>query len=392
MWKPPLPSALIPSFFSWGLNSRAQLGHSGTENQASPRSVNFSKEVVAIAAGWGHSLALTDTGHVYAWGAGKDGELGFPISVETEAEPREVPGVSDIIGLAAGGEHSLALTSDGRVISWGDGRKGQLGLTGNKETNTRPRVIETLSTLHIVAVSCGLHFSAALSDQGEIYLWGEEQNDVPTKLQTNIKATTIACANGHCILLTENGDVYVWGKNADGELGLGKHHQVLTQPQKLPELSSIIAIAVGQFHSLALTELGEVYSWGWNIYGQTGTGIHGSVYTPTKVDNLSNVIGVYCGSTHSLALTADGNLFMWGGWNASASSTIPREVPPFTENALCWPTHVMATINGRVTVGMLLRLWRKIRLLWIARKDHACLFSQLPTELIHLLQTHILLV
>jgi hypothetical protein len=92
-------------------------------------------DVKAIAAGWWHSLALTESGEVYAWGSNGRGQLGLG-DTEDRHTPTQVPGLGRVKAIAAGGEHSLALTESGEVYAWGSNGHGQLGLGDTKDRHT----------------------------------------------------------------------------------------------------------------------------------------------------------------------------------------------------------------------------------------------------------------
>jgi len=124
----------------------------------------------------------------------------------------------------------------------------------------------------------------------------------------------VAAGKTHSLVLTESGEVYAWGDNDDGQLGLGDREERLT-PTKVEGLPKVKAIAAGGAHSLALTESGEVYAWGWNREGQLGLGEMGDWkvrLTPTKVEGLPKVKAIAAGGGYSLALTESGEVYAWG--------------------------------------------------------------------------------
>jgi alpha-tubulin suppressor-like RCC1 family protein len=199
----------------------------------------------AVAAGKTHSLVLTESGEDYAWGDNDDGELGLG-DMEARLTPTKVEGLPKVKAIAAGDAHSLALTESGEVYAWGWNREGQLGL-------------------------------------GEMGDW--KVRLTPTKVEGLPKVKAIAAGGVHSLALTESGEVYVWGYNASGQLGLGDWEARLT-PTKVEGLPKVKAIAAGGGYSLALTESGEVYAWGNNAIGQLGLGDREERLTPTKVTDL----------------------------------------------------------------------------------------------------------
>ena len=120
----------------------------------------------------GFSLALTADGAVWSWGLGTSGQLGHG-PVTALALPKRVEGLAGqlVIAVSAGYGHALAITADGAVWSWGDAVAGQLG-HGGMESRLQPSKIEALEGRRVVAVSAGGGHSLALTVDGAVYSWG----------------------------------------------------------------------------------------------------------------------------------------------------------------------------------------------------------------------------
>ncbi len=243
--------------------------------------LNFSAEardVIAVAAGAWHSLALRADGVVLAWGNTSDGQCDVP------------PTLPPALAIAAGGYHSLALQADGTVAVWGANDYAQTnvpaGLAG------------------VIGISAGTWHSLALRRDGTVAAWGDNswgQTSVPGGL-SNIVA--VAAGGNHSLALRADGTVVAWGENSDA---LGNFAGQSVVPAGL---TNAVAIAAGEYHSLALRADGTVVAWGDNSEGQT--------ILPA---GLSDVIAVSGGGAHSLALKRDGTLASWGAnWNGQCSS------------------------------------------------------------------------
>jgi alpha-tubulin suppressor-like RCC1 family protein len=209
--------------------------------------------------------------------------------------------------LQLGGNYSLALTESGEVYTWGSNDLGRLGLADTQDRLTPTRV-PGLTTIQ--AIAAGAYHSLALAESGDVYLWGLKgdeygrlQNSLqksgiefeyvfeyiakavrrrtPMKVPGLIRVKAIAAGEGYSLALTESGEVYAWGWNEHGQLGLGDTAVRLT-PMKVPGLIRVKAIAAGEGYSLALTS-GEVYTWGWNEHGRLGLGDTEDRLTPAKV-------------------------------------------------------------------------------------------------------------
>ena len=248
--------------------------------------------IVQIAAGSGHSLALDDTGKVYAWGHNIRGQLGdggttnqlSPIAVDTSG----VLADKNIVQIAAGYSHSLALDNTGKVYAWGYNIGGQLG-DGSPTNRLSPVELST---------------SGILNDKNIVH---------------------IAAGSSHSLVLDDDGRVYVWGFNGNGQLGDGS----VTSRWSPVELSTsgilndknIVQIVAGEFHSLAIDDAYGIYAWGFNNYGQLGNGGSTDQWSPVEVNTSGaladkNIVQIETGSDHSLALDDDGKIYAWGRNNS----------------------------------------------------------------------------
>ena len=237
---------------AWGDNSEGQTRVPSLEN------------VIAVAAGAEHSLALTSAGTVVAWGDNTSGQSKVPTAALT--------GVTQI---AAGFNHNVVRMSDGTLLAWGASGYGQTTIPDGITTATK--------------VAAGSLHSLALLQNGTVVAWGDTtfgRSNVPDSL-TGV--TAIAAGESHSLALSA-GTVVAWGSNAAGQT---------TVPAAA--LSGITAIAAGWNHSLALKSDGTVLAWGLNTGGQC-----------TVPADLSGVIGIGAGDTYSLALKSDGTLVAWG--------------------------------------------------------------------------------
>ena len=240
---------------AWGDNSEGQTRVPSLET------------VIAVAAGAEHSLALTSAGTVVAWGDNTSGQSTVP-TVPTGA----LTGVTQI---AAGFNHNVVRMSDGTLLAWGASGYGQTTIPDGITTATK--------------VAAGSLHSLALLQNGTVVAWGDTtfgRSNVPDSL-TGV--TAIAAGESHSLALSA-GTVVAWGSNAAGQT---------TVPAAA--LSGITAIAAGWNHSLALKSDGTVLAWGLNTGGQC-----------TVPADLSGVIGIGAGDTYSLALKSDGTLVAWG--------------------------------------------------------------------------------
>jgi uncharacterized lipoprotein YddW (UPF0748 family) len=234
--------------------------------------------VVAVAAGGWHTLALRADGVVVGWGDNSYGQCRAPLT--------------NALAIAAGGYHSLAIRKDGRVIAWGGNDYGQTNVPAN--------------LTNVIALAGGTWHSVALRTNGTVVAWGDNsfgQTNVPAGLN---KVVAVAAGGNHSLALKADGTVVAWGDNA------GADGNFAGQSVAPWGLKNVVAVGAGDYHSPTVTADGLVVAWGDNSQGQC-----------TVPEGLSGVVAVAGGGAHNLALQTNGAVTAWGAnWNNQSS------VPP----------------------------------------------------------------
>jgi alpha-tubulin suppressor-like RCC1 family protein len=266
---------------SWGIALYGNLGFGrpsgGGRTLAGP--VAGLTGVRQVAAGGLHSLALTSDGSVWAFGNNSVGQLGNG-STATSYAPVQVPGLTGITQIAAGGDFSLALASDGSVSAWGGDDEGQLGDddAGRLGYSTTPVQVRGLTG--VTQIAAGLKFALALRSDGTVWAWGE---------------------------------------NDSGQLGNGTTNNSAV-PVQVTGLSRVTQIAAGTDSAMAaltrgfITTLTTVWTWGANDVGQLGDRTLTSRSTPGQVSGIDvpGVRGISVGAEFSMVLGSDGSVWAWG--------------------------------------------------------------------------------
>lgn len=344
---------------AWGDNLKGQLGDDTTTNRSMPVAVTATgvlagKTVVSVSNGFRHSLALCSDGTVAAWGWNEYGQLGIntttdqqvPVVVSTVSGQSALFGKT-VVAVAAGYWHSLALCSDGTIAAWGHNIYGQLG--DNTWTDRlAPVAVSTESGLSalfnktVVSVAAGGNHSVALCSDGTVATWGfnlfGQLGDTSTTISrpapvavnrvSGVSAlfgkTVVAVAAGHLhtLALCSDGSPVAWGRNSNGQLGdnTTTHRNAPVGVNIDSGVSAlfgktVLSMTAGEESSLALCSDGTVAAWGYNYFGQLGDNTTTKRVAPVKVNTASGVsalfdktvVAIAAGGFHGLALCSDGS-------------------------------------------------------------------------------------
>ena len=308
----------------WGLNAYGQLGDGTTTNRSTAVTVSgLGSGVVTVGTGGYSSCAVTGGGAVQCWGYNAFGQLGDGTTTQ-RLTPVAVSGLgTGVVAVTVGDEHACALTSGGAVQCWGWNGMGQLGDGTTTDRWTPVPVSGLLSGAN--TVGAGAFHTCAVTSGGALQCWGfnlygEIGDGTTTDRLTPVTViglaggeTTVAAGGDHTCAVTTGGGVECWGRNAAGQLGDGTT-TAHVMPVAVNGLGSdVIAVTAGYSHSCALTSLGAVRCWGYNGCGQLGDGTTTNRTTPVTVSGLaSGVVAVTAGSGHTCAVTSGGAVYCWG--------------------------------------------------------------------------------
>jgi alpha-tubulin suppressor-like RCC1 family protein len=276
----------------------------------------------AMAAGYDHSCAVTSTGGVQCWGSNTYGQLGDG-STTRRLTPAAVSGLSSgVTAVVAGGYHSCALMNDGSVKCWGQNESGKLG-DGTTANRLTPVAVSGLSS-GINAIFLGVHHSCALTSAGAMKCWGDNSSGqlgdgTTTNRMTPINVTglgsgvTAIAVGQYNTCAVVSGGARCWGLNEFGKLGDGTYTDRLI-PTAVSGLSSgISSISTGFWHTCVVTTGGAAKCWGDNEFGELGDGTTVIKLTPVAVSGLSSGVSkIALGIQYSCALMTAGSVKCWG--------------------------------------------------------------------------------
>ena len=363
----PLPSAI------WGYNGYGQLGDGSTTDSNAPIPISLPAGItpIAIAAGEEHTLAIGSDGKVYAWGYNGYGQLGNSSTTDspTPVTVRLPPGITPI-SIAAGGSHSLAIGSDGKLYAWGENNVGQLG-DGSTTNSSTPVAVQLPPGITPISIAAGGSHSLAIGSDGKLYAWGENNvgqlgdgsinNSVvpiPISLSTGITPISIAAGGSHSLAIGNDGKAYAWGYNYYGQLGNGSTAIRITTPgiMTLPDGVTPIAIAAGLIHSLVIGNNGKLYACGDNAGGKLGNSSFPNSPTLVMTNLPAGIIpvAIAAGESHSLAIGNDGKLYAWGsnyyGQLGNGSNT--SSVTPIVVNLPSGATPTSISAGGQYSLSI----------------------------------------
>ncbi|XP_026322032.1 probable E3 ubiquitin-protein ligase HERC4 isoform X2 [Hyposmocoma kahamanoa] len=300
-----------------------------------------SNHLKTVAAGEFHALYLTQGGLLYTCGNNEVGQLGRG----THKGDSKIPGQVDFVkncsltSIACGVQHSMALDEWGQPYSWGSDSMGQLGSNLGVNFQDKPKIVKLLATKNVIQIACGSYHSVALSNNGDLFAWGANnygqcglgtmtsKETTPQQITSliGVPIALIACGSHHTFVLSKSGAVFGWGKNTHGQLGLSDRDN-RCYPAHLKTLRNVKVchVSCGEDFTVFLTLDGGVFTCGAGEYGQTGHGATRDELVPRKIMELmgSTVTQVACGRRHLLCRV--GERILACGYGARGQLGCPR--------------------------------------------------------------------
>ena len=282
------------TLWTWGSNQEGQLGaetqetgvdREGNQVAVSGTSLAVLEDVRSVAAGGDFTVALKTDGTLWAWGGNDYGQLGNG-TVVSAAQPVQV--LDQVTAVSAGDYHVAAIRADGTLWTWGDNLYGQLG-DGTRDSVSAPHQVLTDVRFAVM----GDYYAAAISTDGTLYTWGSNLDGqlgtgglgdttdegtgamlqlTPTAVSLPAAVSDVAVGAGHTAAILSDGTLWTWGRNDTMQLGLTEAGAQVWEPGQVVELVPAQAVSAGTDQTVCLLTDGEVQAWGSPAMGQLGSG------------------------------------------------------------------------------------------------------------------------
>ena len=437
--------------YSWGSGEMGQLGIATPQNTAIPTEAVMPRIKISTAScGMYHTMVVTEDQILFGCGANKNGQLGFPDLSNREKLEEVTFFINEPVNwVACGANHTLALTLSHKVFAFGNNKHFKCGVHEIQEHSKNIAVpTEVAIPLdmndYIYQIAASLNMSMAISKNGVVYTWGKSSggllgrslataktpgikineegagtqifdnnnnqgNEYEESLEVNgphevekfflkkegetgendklsITVKDLHCGFSHTVALTNAGELFVWGSNEYGQHGVSSKELQKIHETKQPEINNkvidlpseclpsivpqfdirqnkkVTHVATGYYHVIAVENYRKVYSWGRNYEGQLGLGYSCKEVTePSPVSELTGHIikQIAASEAHSLVISEFGDLFAFGSplygrlglGIVSSLQLTPRRIKdlPKVVQIRCGPTHSMAIIREKVS-------------------------------------------
>ena len=275
--------------WAWGGNFVGQLGDGSYTNSVTPVQVSNLTSITSLGGRGYHNLAVKSDGTIWAWGWNSRGQLGHdtsthlcpaPLVGTCSNVPVQVLGIDHPLSVTGGGFFSLALMANHTLQAWGANESGQLG-DGTTIDRSSPVPVNSILS-NVIQVSGGWKHAVALTSSGKVWTWGnnvegEIGNGTTSPIGVNIpfevpglsNIIAVSAGDRFTAALRKDGTVWTWGWNGFGQLGIRTSTDPYS-PSQVVGLTDVVYLAARDYHVLVIKSDGTVWAWGSGQNGELG--------------------------------------------------------------------------------------------------------------------------
>ena len=270
--------------WGWGCNRFGQLGI-GTTRDSHRRPTRVMDNVVAVSTGREHTMAITADSTLWGWGSNRSGQIG---DGTTENRHSPVRIMDNVIYVSASGSRTVAITSYGELWAWGNFFAGR-SPWGDDGITVEAHLDPVKMMDDVISVAAGHGHTMAITSDATLWGWGHnmrgqlgdgttEDRENPVRIMDDV--TSVFAVGSLTMAITSDGGLWAWGSNRSGQLGDGT-----TEDRKSPVriMDDVVAVSIDFNHTLALTSDGTLWAWGNNNWGQLGDGTTENRHSPTRI-------------------------------------------------------------------------------------------------------------
>ena len=304
------------TLWACGRNVFGELGNGTTTSYSSPIQVGSLTNWKQVAVK-GHTAAIKTDGTLWTWGRNDYGQMGNG-NRTSYSSPIQVGPLTNWKQVACGYVHTAAITTDGTLWTWGYNSSGQLGNNTASTTVYYSSPIQVGSLTNWKQVAAGHDHTAAITTNGTLWTWGRNNygqlgnNTInyfssPIQVGTLTNWKQVACGDNFTASIKTDGTLWACGYNGLGSLGNGNVTNY-SSPIQVGSLTNWKQVAGGNAYTAAIKTDGTLWTWGYNSSGQLGYGTFTTNYSsPVQVGTLTNWKQVACGDTSTASITINNN-------------------------------------------------------------------------------------
>ena len=274
---------------------------------------------MAACCGENHSITLSNDGSLHSFGKNAQGQLGLGHNNNVSL-PTPIPNLPRISKISCGCNFTICVDYDGFMWSFGENNSGQLG-TGNKTNFNVPQKIEDIPP--VLSVSCGFDYTLIITTDSNLWSWGRNNygqlclGDTESQMKPQKTSfshiSKISTGYYHSLFENNKGEIFSCGYNTSGQCGLGHFISPKITPSLIPNLlPNIVHFVCGCHQNLFLDSEGNVYSCGYNYYGSLGLGYYTNKNVLSKIVNIPPIKTISCVRSSCYLIDFEGNLWTFG--------------------------------------------------------------------------------